>query len=80
MGRAEGEAMGRAEGLVDEAREILLRLGRKTLGQPDEQVLSRIAGIRDLDRLNSMIDRILEIRTWEDLMTALAEDRSGAGN
>ncbi len=79
-GRVEGEAMGRAEGLVDEAREILLRLGRKTLGQPDEQVLSRIAGIRDLDRLNSMIDRIQEVRTWEDLMTALAEDRSGTGN
>src|SRR5206468_2293632 len=54
-GRAEGEAKGReagrAEGEVEEARKILLGLGRKRLGEPDEPVLARVAGIHDPDRL-----------------------------
>jgi len=67
-GRAEGEARGRAEGLVEEAREILLGLGRKKLGKPHEQVLSKIAAIRDLDYLNLLLDRFLDASTWEDLL------------
>ena len=70
-GRADGEARGRAEGLVEEARQILLGLGRKKLGEPREQVLSRIATVRDLDQLNRMLDRILDASTWEELLAAL---------
>ena len=40
--------MGRAEGELEEARKILLGLGRKKLGPPDERVLARIAGMGDL--------------------------------
>ena len=67
-GRAEGEARGRAEGEVEEARKILLGLGRKKLGQPDEQVLAAIAAIGDLDRLNLLLDRILDVASWDELL------------
>jgi hypothetical protein len=63
-------AKGRAEGLVDEARTILLGLGRKKLGEPHEQVLSQIAAIHDVDHLNSLLDRILEAPSWEDLLAS----------
>ena len=69
-GRAEGEAKGRTEGQVDEARAILLGLGRKKLGEPQEPVRSQIAAIRDLDQLNRLLDRILEAPTWDDLLAA----------
>ena len=56
-GRAEGEAKGRAEGeaegKVEERRLILLGLGRRKLGRPDERSPGqRSPAIGDLDRLN----------------------------
>jgi predicted transposase YdaD len=69
-GRAEGEAKGRAEGEVEEARKILLGLGRKKLGPPDERVLARVAGLNDLDRLNLLLERILDVASWAELLAA----------
>jgi predicted transposase YdaD len=69
-GRAEGEARGRAEGEVEEARKTLLRLGPKRLGPLDQSLEGRIAAIGDLDRLDSLIDRLLEVATWEELLAA----------
>jgi predicted transposase YdaD len=67
-GRAEGEAKGRAEGEVEEARKILLGLGRKKLGQPDEQVLARIAGLSDLAYLNRLLERLFDVTSWDELL------------
>ncbi len=67
-GRAEGEARGRAEGEFEEARRILLRQGRKKLGEPDERVLALVAGLGDLERLNRLLDRILDVATWDELL------------
>jgi hypothetical protein len=64
-------AKGRAEGEVEEARTILLRQGRKKLGQPDEQVLTRIMGISALDRLNLLLDHILDVSSWDELLASL---------
>ncbi len=76
-GKAEGEAKGRAEGeaegKVEEARLILLSLGRRKLGRPDEQVLARIAAIGDLDRLNALIHRLLDATTWDELLASVVE-------
>jgi predicted transposase YdaD len=69
-GRAEGEARGRAEGEVEEARKTLLRLGHKRLGPLDQSLEGRIAAIGDLDRLDDLIDRLLEVATWEELLAA----------
>lgn len=67
-GRGEGRAEGRAEGEAEEARKILLRQGRKRLGEPDPRVASAIAGIANLDRLDGLLDRILDVSSWDELL------------
>jgi hypothetical protein len=73
-GRAEGEARGRAEGeargRAEEARKILLIQGRKRLGPPDESVQGRIAAIGDLDRLNHLLERLLDVASWNELLSS----------
>jgi predicted transposase YdaD len=73
-GRTEGEAKGRAEGeasgRVAEAREILLRQGRKRLGLPDEAVLDRIAAMSERDRLDLLLDRLLDVASWDELLAS----------
>jgi len=71
-GRAEGEAKGRAEGAVEEARLALLRVGRKKLGEPDERVLSRLADLGDLERLNLLLEGVLDAACWDDLLAGLS--------
>jgi predicted transposase YdaD len=72
-GLLEGLVEGRAEGLIadrtEEGRQAVLRLGRKKLGEPDEEVLTRITAIAHVDRLNSLLERILEVATWDELLT-----------
>jgi hypothetical protein len=59
-----------AEGELKEARKILLTWGRKKLGQPDEQVLARIAALSDLEYLNLLLDRLFDASSWEELLAA----------
>jgi hypothetical protein len=56
---AKGFAQGYARCRAEWRREILLRLGRKKWGEPDERVLVQITAIDDLDRLGLLIDRII---------------------
>jgi predicted transposase YdaD len=63
-GVAEGEAKGRAE----EARQALLHLGRKKFGPPSERVEAEISALGDLERLNDLLDRILDVASWEELL------------
>jgi predicted transposase YdaD len=69
-GRDEGRVEGRVEGAVDEARKTLLRLGLKKLGPPDEQISGQIAEIADLDRLDVLLERILDVSTWDELLAS----------
>ena len=62
-----------AKGSLDEARQILLSLGRKRWGEPDQQVLTKVATINLLDRLNFLLDRILDASSWDDLLSSLDE-------
>jgi Domain of unknown function (DUF4351) len=62
---AKGEAKGRGE----EARLAILRLGRKKFGEPDRRVRTTIDAIDDVDQLNSLLDRILDVSSWDDLST-----------
>jgi predicted transposase YdaD len=70
---AKGEAKGEAKGALDEARNTLLRLGRKKLGEPDERVLGLLVAVGDLDRLHLMLDALLEAARWEDLFAQLRD-------
>jgi predicted transposase YdaD len=67
-GRAEGEAKGLAEGVLKEARQAVLHLGRKKFGPPSERVEAEITALGDLDRLNELLDRILDVASWVELL------------
>jgi predicted transposase YdaD len=62
-----GEAKGEAKGEVNEARKIVLRLGRKRFGEPDAPVQKALRD-RSLDPLEVMIDRMLEVESWAELL------------
>jgi predicted transposase YdaD len=66
----EREAAGKVKGAANEARKTLLRQGGKKLGPPDEQISGRIAEITDLDRLHVLLDRILDVSSWDELLAS----------
>ena len=55
---------------IEEARETLLRQGRKRLGPPNEQIEAAITALGDLDRLHELTDRISDVSTWDELMAS----------
>jgi hypothetical protein len=63
-GRAEGKAEGRRDG----TREDLLRLGRKKFGPPGDAISTAIMAIDDPDRLAALVERILDVPTWDELL------------
>jgi predicted transposase YdaD len=63
-----GEAKGLAEGEARGIRQALLIHGRRKLGPPDEKTSARIAEIRDLDRLRLLLERILDVSSWDELL------------
>jgi predicted transposase YdaD len=67
-GKAEGKAEGELIGKAEEAREILLRLGRKKFGNPKQRILGQVATEQDLNRLGELLDRILDAKSWDDLL------------
>jgi predicted transposase YdaD len=71
-GRAKGRAEGQRQGQLDEAVQAILRLGRRKLGQPRKSVRDKIAAIGDVNDLNRLLERILEVSTWEELLTPRA--------
>ena len=71
-----GEAIGEAKGAAKEARTILLRQGSKRLGLPDERTSERIAEITELDRLHVLLDRILDVSSWDELLASEDGERT----
>ena len=71
-GRAEGQAIGR----TDKARRLLKRLGSKRLGKPGPGIDSLIDDITDLDKLEQLTDRVLDVQDWKEL---LGEGLNGGG-
>jgi predicted transposase YdaD len=69
QGRVEGRLVGRLEGAVEEARKTLLRQGLKKLGPPSEAIEARITELVDLERLNDLLDHVLDAATWDQLLS-----------
>jgi predicted transposase YdaD len=64
----EGLVKGREEGRIEEARKLLRRLGERRLGPMTPEIRVRIEAISDVDRLDELIDRVLEVSSWEELL------------
>lgn len=65
---AEGLAEGRAEGEVRAARELLLDLGERKLGKPDRKTTKAIAAIKRYEPLKRLLERLLDVDTWRELL------------
>jgi predicted transposase YdaD len=67
-----GKAEGLKEGRVTEARNLLLRLGEKRFGPVDPQSRTALEGLTELDRLEQLLDRMLDVKTWQQLLNGKA--------
>jgi len=70
-GIEQGIEQGEQIGALHEARSVLQRIGSRRLGQPSEKALETLIGISDLQRLNQLIDRVLDVETWAELLSSL---------
>jgi len=59
---------GRTEGRAEEAKRILKRLGSRRFGKPDAHIEAALDAIADLERLEQLSDRVLEVTGWEELL------------
>jgi hypothetical protein len=57
------------DGRIEEAQRVLIRLGTKQNGPPDETSRSMITAIEDRDRLERMCDAILTAKSWLELLS-----------
>lgn len=46
----------------------LLHLGRKKLGEPDEATRLALRDITDLERLDRLSERLLDVASWQELL------------
>jgi flagellar biosynthesis/type III secretory pathway protein FliH len=71
-GREEGREAGLEEGLVagraDEARRILFALGTKRFGKPSTKVRRTVAAITEPAVLEGLVNRLLDVGNWADLL------------
>ncbi len=73
-GVAQGVAQGKIEGKIEEAKRILLILGRDRWGEPDPGVVEAIESLGDLGRVEVLVKRSYRASSWEEL---LAESPTG---
>jgi hypothetical protein len=59
---------GEQRGKVIQSHAILLRVGRKQFGPPDETTEVMLKSIQDLDHLNRLTDAILAVKSWSELL------------
>ena len=67
-GEARGEVRGAARGKEEEARNLLLRLGTKRFGEPGKSVRARIEAISQIEALEQLVERTVDVEAWQDLL------------
>ncbi|MBO0698273.1 MAG: hypothetical protein J2P46_07770 [Zavarzinella sp.] len=55
-------------GEIRHAQKVILRQGGKKFGPPAPEVEAAVKGINDLTRLNHLIDRLLDVASWQELL------------
>ncbi|HEX5102982.1 MAG TPA: DUF4351 domain-containing protein [Pirellulaceae bacterium] len=54
--------------LEEEAKRILMRQGHKRFGSPTPQIMAQIEAITDVDRIEQLAERLLDVNSWEELL------------
>lgn len=70
-GRAKGKLEGKIEGEITGATKVLLKVGSDRFGPPDQATRDAIHAIDDLDQISLLIERLLTVDGWDELLTAL---------
>jgi predicted transposase YdaD len=68
VGHKQGHKQGTREGQLEEARKLLIRLGRLRFGRMDKATRTTIESIDDLERLESLFERVYAVSNWTDLL------------
>jgi hypothetical protein len=66
---------GEAKGRVAEAKRLLLRLGKLQFGIPDRAAKDALEAITDLERLEQLGERVLEVSSWQELFASPGTQR-----
>jgi Domain of unknown function (DUF4351) len=56
------------EGELKHARKMVLRVGQKKFGPTSDAVVTAVNGIQDLERLERLQERILDVTSWQELL------------
>jgi predicted transposase YdaD len=64
----EGFVQGEMKGEMREATKLLRKLGTRRFGAPDPSVVVAIEAIADLERIEFLLERLLEVSSWEELL------------
>ncbi len=62
---SEGEIIGR----IEEARKMILMLGRKRFGELPPLMRISLDALSDVDALDKIIERILDVESWDELLS-----------
>ena len=68
VGLIEGRTVGLTEGRTEGRREDILKLGTKRFGEPTPQIHAALSGMNDIARLDTLMDRLLDVSSWDELM------------
>jgi predicted transposase YdaD len=78
-GLTEGKIVGKIEGKIEEARRILLLLGRDQLGEPSADMQAALDAITDVNRLEELTIRSKHVSSWQELLGSNGPGRRGRG-
>jgi len=56
------------EGRLDEVRKLVLQLGQRKFGPASDDVVTAVKGIEDLERLERLHARLLDVSSWQELL------------
>jgi predicted transposase YdaD len=70
----EGMEKGLEQGRLQEAVNVVMRLGSKRFGPADSSTRNAIEQITDLRRIDQFIDRLHEVKSWNELLAPPEED------
>jgi hypothetical protein len=57
-------------GRLEEVRKNILLLGEDKFGRESRKVARTLESITDLNRLESLLTRVLYVNTWDDLLSS----------
>ena len=59
---------GRAEGRIEGAKQILLRLASARLGTPDRRTREAIDALTSMEQVEALTERLLVATSWDELL------------